>query len=146
MKLYLGCDHAAFDSKEILKNFLSLSHEVVDVGTLVNERCDYPDFASKVAMNVRSDEGSRGVILCGSGIGVSMVANRFKGIRAALCRTVEDAKLSREHNNSNVICVGARINSDEEIQAMIKAWFAEPFGEGRHAGRVAKFEQWGESL
>lgn len=146
MKVYIGCDHAAFEEKEILKNYLiELGHSVEDIGTHVNERCDYPDFASALAKGVSRD-GVKGILLCGSGIGVSMVANRYKGIRAALCRTEQDARLSVEHNNANVLCVGARITPMGEIKAMTDVWFKAEFQNGRHSERISIFTDLGEDV
>lgn len=146
MKLYIGCDHAAFVEKELLKKSLETQGiEVEDKGTYSNDRCDYPDFAGEVAKAV-SKSGGLGIILCGSGIGVSMVANRYRGVRAALCRTPLDATLSKQHNNSNIICLGARINSEEELRDITKAWLDAEFEEGRHTGRVAKFNEIGEPV
>jgi ribose 5-phosphate isomerase B len=146
MKLFIGCDHAAFEEKEQLKNYLvDKGYEIGDVGTHENERCDYPDFASALAVGV-ANEGIKGILLCGSGIGVSMVANKYKGIRAALCRSVKDAELSIQHNNANVLCIGARINSMTEIIAITDAWLSAEFQEGRHAERVAMFNSLGEDV
>lgn len=139
----MACDHAAFEGKEGLKKHLSTNYEVVDLGTDSPERCDYPDYAAKLAKAVQEDPRP-GILLCGSGIGISMAANRYKGIRAALCRTPNEAELSRQHNNANVLCLGARINSPEELIAITEAWFKAEFEEGRHTGRVAKFNELGE--
>jgi len=147
MKVYIGCDHAAFAEKEAVKQFLlDLGHEVEDCGTLVNERVDYPDYASAVAKSILSTPDAKGILLCGSGIGVSMVANSYAGIRAALCRTVEEAKLSRGHNDANVLCAGARLVELETIKEMITAWLETPFEGGRHLDRVNKFVTLGEKL
>lgn len=147
MKLYMGSDHAAFEEKEALKSYLvELGHEVVDHGPENAERCDYPDYASKVAKSVANDSDSRGVLLCGSGIGVSMVANRYKYIRAALVRSGEDAILSRAHNDANVVCLGARITPIEDIKSITKVWLDSPFEGGRHSGRIAKFNELGEEV
>ncbi len=146
MKIYMGSDHAAFEEKELLKSFLKENgHEVIDHGPGSAERCDYPDFASLVAKSVAKDSSSVGVLLCGSGIGVSMVANRYKKIRAALVRNVEEAKLSRAHNDANVLCLGARLTPVAEIKEITKEWLAAPFEEGRHSGRIAKFNDLGEN-
>lgn len=142
-KVFIASDHAAFEEKEIIKNFLKEKVEVVDLGPFSSERCDYPDFAKAVALEVQSGAG-KGVLLCGSGIGVSMAANRFKNVRAALCRSTEDARLSRQHNDANTICVGARISSITEIQEMLKVWLNTDFEEGRHTNRLKKFNGLGE--
>jgi ribose 5-phosphate isomerase B len=144
MKIALGSDHAAFEMKEIVKNLLlSQKFDVIDVGVYNSDRADYPDYAKKVSHEVVT-QNIQGILLCGSGIGVSMVANRFKGVRAALCRAPEDAEMARRHNDANVLCLGARFNSEEEIKNIIKAWFEHSFEGGRHADRIHKFTDLGE--
>ncbi|MBY0415639.1 MAG: ribose 5-phosphate isomerase B [Bdellovibrionales bacterium] len=145
IKIAIGSDHAAYEMKEAVKGLLqSQKFDVVDVGTYSPERADYPDYAKKVCHEVQS-MNIQGILLCGSGIGVSMVANRFKGIRAALCRTPMDAEMARKHNDANVLCLGARFNSEEEIKNIIKAWFDNSFEGGRHADRITKFNDLGEN-
>lgn len=147
MKIYIGCDHAAFDEKQAVISYLKeLGHEVEDCGPYDNERVNYPDYASKVAKEVayKDIDSIRGILLCGSGIGVSMVANRFAGVRAALCRNVEEATLSRGHNNANILCMGARLISIDTMKEMVKAWIEAPFEEGRHSERIALFTDLGE--
>jgi len=147
MKLYIGSDHAGFEEKEALKSYLiGLGHDVVDHGTHSAERCDYPDYATKVAKSVGTDSKARGVLLCGSGIGVSMVANRYKFIRAALVRNEEEAVLSRAHNDANILCLGARITPISEITTITEKWLESPFEGGRHCGRIAKFNELGEGV
>jgi ribose 5-phosphate isomerase B len=143
VKVAIGCDHAAFEGKEELKKYLESQFEVLDQGTFSADRCDYPDYATQVA-KVVVEENIFGVLLCGSGIGVSMVANRYKSVRAALVRTPEEARLSRQHNDANILCVGTRINSNDEIKAIVDAWFEAKFEDGRHTGRIAKFDSLGE--
>ncbi len=144
MKIVIGSDHAAYEMKEVVKNFLhSKNIETHDVGTYSSERADYPDYAIKLA-EVVLRESSQGILLCGSGIGVSIVANRFKGIRAALCRSPYDAEMARKHNDANVLCLGARGNSEAEIKAIVESWFQHSFEGGRHTDRLKKFEQLGE--
>jgi len=147
MKLYLGCDHAAFSEKKLVIGYMEENprdfEQVIDLGTLSDQSCHYPDYAIKVAKKVQEGD-CLGILLCGSGIGVSMVANRFKGVRAALCRTPEEAQLAKQHNNANVLCVGARSNSIDEIKAIIDAWFSAEFEGGRHADRIKIFDQLGE--
>jgi ribose 5-phosphate isomerase B len=142
MKLVVGSDHAAFDGKEMVKNYLKDRFEIVDVGPESDDRCNYPDYAVKLSRKV-NELNTLGILLCGSGIGVSIVANRFKGIRAALCRTPEEAALSRQHNDANVLCLGARINSEEELKKIIDTWFESSFENGRHSDRLAIFENMG---
>ncbi|MFA6236798.1 MAG: ribose 5-phosphate isomerase B [Bacteriovorax sp.] len=143
MKIVIGSDHAAFEMKEFVREFLhSKKIEVVDVGTYSDARCDYPDFARALVKEVL-EKKLTGILLCGSGIGVSIVANRFKGIRAALCRSPYDAEMARKHNDANVLCLGARTNSEEEIKAIIEGWLAHEFEGGRHADRLQKFQDLG---
>ena len=144
MSIYIGCDHAAFEEKEALKDYLvSKEIDVVDCGTFSSERCNYPDYATSVAKRVVGEPGSYGILICGSGIGVSMVANRYQKIRAALCRSVIDAKLSKQHNNSNIICLGARTNTLEELKDITKAWLSSDFENGRHQERIELFNDIG---
>ena len=146
MKLIIGCDHGAFAQKEFLIEELKKDgHEVDDVGTLKDVRCNYTDFAIALCHKVIKGD-CIGILLCGSGVGMSMAANRFKGIRAALCRTTSDAQLSRQHNNSNVLCLGGRVNSNEEIKEITKSWLESDFEKGRHIERLAKFENLGEDI
>lgn len=143
MKIIIGADHAAFEMKEVVKDFLlSLKFEVLDVGTHSQDRCDYPDYAVKLSQEVLKNQ-TQGILLCGSGIGVSIVANRFKGIRAALCRSAKDAEMARKHNDANVLCLGARANSEAEIKLIIESWFLHKFEGGRHSDRLKIFEQLG---
>lgn len=143
-KIAIGSDHAAYEMKETVKRLLLSEHfDVIDVGTHSPERADYPDYAKKVSHEVVS-QNIQGILLCGSGIGVSMVANRFKGIRAALCRSPQDAEMARRHNDANVLCIGARFNTEEEIKNIISAWFENTFEGGRHADRIKKFNDLGD--
>lgn len=144
MKIFMGSDHGAFEEKEELKRYLEANgYEVEDVGTDKNERCDYSDFALILCQKV-VEENCKGILLCGSGMGMSMAANKFKGIRAALCYDMTVAELSRQHNNSNVLCLGGRICSKEEIINITDSWIKAEFEGGRHIERLAKFENLGE--
>ncbi len=146
MKIAIGSDHAAFEMKELLKKFLqSKNIDVVDVGTHSTERSDYPDYASAIAKAV-IDQKISGILLCGSGIGVSIVANRYKGIRAALCRSSYDAEMARKHNDANVLCLGARTNTEAEVISIVTTWLSSEFEGGRHADRLKKFQDLGEKL
>lgn len=145
MKIAFGSDHAGYEEPEpyykpALIAFLeSLGHEVIDCGTDGPESVDYPDFATAVCEKVAGDEAERGVLLCGTGIGMSISANRNAGIRAATCASTEMARLSREHNDANVLCVGRRILSLDECRAIIREWLSHSFSEGeRHVRRVGK--------
>ena len=146
MEIYLASDHAAYEDKEMVKRFLeSKGNKVIDLGTDSPKRCNYPDFAIKLSDEVVRNKG-RGILLCGSGIGVSIVANRFKGIRAALCKSASEAKLSREHNDSNVLCLAGRVSKENELKEMVVAWLEGEFEGGRHAERLAIFENLGEEI
>ena len=139
MKLAVGVDHAAFPLKEELLSFLrALGHAVVDKGTGDAGSCDYPDFAAAVARAVASGECDRRVLLCGTGIGMSIAANKIPGIRAALVGDEKSAELSRQHNDANVFCAGARILPTVRIAELLKIWLSTPFEGGRHQRRLDK--------
>jgi len=146
--IYLASDHAAVQLKKDLVDFCRNSFigvEVLDLGTDTQESCHYPTYASALAKQVQNrKEQAVGILLCGSGIGVSMVANRYKFIRAALCRDVEDARLSREHNNSNVLCLGARNTTRDDACKIVERWMKTSFQGGRHQERIDLFDQLGE--
>lgn len=143
-QLFLACDHAAFEGKEALRSFLSDKYEVIDLGTYSTESVHYPDYAQKLCLEV-TRTGMQGILLCGSGIGVSMVANRFQGIRAALCRDTEDAKMSRLHNDANVLCLGGRRNTIDELKNITDVFLTTAFEGGRHKMRVDLFNKLGQS-
>ena len=139
MKVHIGADHAGFRVKERLKQVLvELGHKVVDAGTDSEDACDYPDFGLKVAKAVGGGKGVRGVLICGTGIGMSMVANREPGVLAACVHDRVTAEMSRRHNNSNVFCAGARIVPAGEIESYLRVWLETPFEGGRHSRRVDK--------
>ncbi len=141
MKYFIATDHAGFAIKENVKQMLhDLGHEVEDLGTDSAERVDYPDFAHKLARAVLANEGSFGVLICGTGIGMSLAANKHRGIRAALCHDAYTAQMARAHNDANVLCFGERVVGLGVVESILKAWNATPFEGGRHAGRVAKLE------
>ena len=145
MKIFLASDHAAVDAKAGLVKMLKAEHEVVDLGPMTTESVHYPEYASKLAKAVVT-ENAMGVLLCGSGIGVSVVANKYKGITAALCRTTSDAELSRLHNGANVICLGARVSTQSDMEAMINTFLAtEPEGD-RHQMRRDMFKDLGSEV
>lgn len=146
MKIFMGCDHGAFEEKKELKRHLEANgYEIEDVGTDKNERCDYSDFALKLCKKIVL-ENCKGILLCGSGMGMSMAANKIKGVRAALCCNAAAAELSRQHNNSNVLCLGGRFCSKEEIISITDSWLKAEFEGGRHIERLAKFENLGEDV
>ena len=142
MKISLASDHAGFQLKESLKTYLQRQgHEVIDVGCNSEERCDYPDYAQKAAKAVAAGKAERGVLVCGSGIGMCMSANKIKGIRAAVLRIEDDAKLSREHNDANIACLGGRISKPAEAQKLLDIFLKTSFEGGRHITRLAKIEK-----
>jgi ribose 5-phosphate isomerase B len=138
-KIIIGSDHGGFLLKSKIVELLTANGlEVNDVGTFDDKSVDYPDYAAKVASAVSKGEYPRGILICGSGIGVSIVANKFKGVRAALCTTVQLAKLSREHNDSNILCLGERVLKEKNALMMVNKWLSTPFEGGRHQTRVNK--------
>ncbi len=139
MRLAIGSDHAGYDLKaEVIELFDELGVEYKDMGTYVNESVDYPDFAHRVAHAVSTGEYEKGILICGTGIGMSIAANKIKGIRAALCHDVFSARVTRQHNNSNVLTIGARVIGSDLAIEIIKTWLGADFEGGRHARRVNK--------
>jgi ribose 5-phosphate isomerase B len=135
----LGADHAGFPLKQDLKQWLLASgFTVVDAGTHSSDSVDYPDFAAAVSRTVTSGEAVRGVLVCGTGIGMAIAANKVDGIRAGVCTDVETARLSRQHNDLNVLALAGRITSREHAIAIVSAWLETPFEGGRHERRLAK--------
>ena len=139
MLIPIGSDHAGYETKQILINYLeSLGHEVKDYGCFSDQSIDYPDYAHPVAEHVESNPGSLGILLCGSGNGISMTANKHQSIRCALCWTNEIAELARLHNDANIIALPARFISSEEAKEIVNTFLTTAFEGGRHATRVAK--------
>jgi ribose 5-phosphate isomerase B len=135
----LGADHAGFALKEDLKAWLiARGHRVLDYGTYGPEAVDYPDYAARVAEAVRAGGAVRGVLVCGTGIGMAMAANKIPGVRAAVCLDVEMARMSREHNDANVLALGARLTAPGRALEILEVWLGTPFAGGRHARRVEK--------
>ncbi len=142
MKIALACDHGGFHLKEVIKSFLEeLSIEYVDYGTYSEESVDYPDFAYRAAKAIVGGEADRGIFICGTGIGISIAANKVKGIRAALCYNVYAAEMSRRHNDANVLCLGGRVLGSELAKRIVKAWLETPFEGGRHKRRIDKISK-----
>jgi ribose 5-phosphate isomerase B len=136
-KIVIGSDHAGFVLKEKLKKFLSSKGLIVaDAGTYSKERCDYPKFAYAVAKKVARGEYKKGILICKSGIGNSIVANRVAGVRAALCYNVKAARLSREHNDSNILVLGSGFVNQKTAQRITDVWLAAAFQGGRHLKRL----------
>ncbi|MCX6076743.1 MAG: ribose 5-phosphate isomerase B [Campylobacterales bacterium] len=141
MKFYIATDHAGIDLKDFTVELLKeKGHEVIDLGPFNKERVDYPDYAIKVSQSVLGDSESQGILICGSGIGMSMAANRHSGIRAALCHDAYTATVARAHNDANILCFGERIIGKGVAESILDAWIAGSFEGGRHVGRVEKIE------
>lgn len=141
MKFYIGTDHAGIELKNWTVELLqSKGYEIEDFGPFTTDRVDYPDYAHKVATAVLENEGTQGILICGSGIGMSMAANRHAGIRAALCHDAYTATVARGHNDANILCFGERIVGKGVAESIIDAWIAGSFDGGRHCGRVEKIE------
>lgn len=143
MKIYIGSDHGAFELKEDLKKSLTAkSYEVFDEGCLNNDPVDYPDIAKSVCTKVLNDKNSRGIIMCGTGIGISMSANRMHGIRAALCTNEYMARMARVHNDANVLCMGGRVVGPELAKSIVDVFLSTEFSnEARHKNRIQKIEE-----
>ncbi|GAK55197.1 ribose-5-phosphate isomerase [Candidatus Vecturithrix granuli] len=138
-RVAIGSDHTTVEHKEILKNYLqSIGYTMVDVGPFSKERVDYPDYAAAVARKVANGDCDRGIMLDGAGIGSSMVCNKVRGIRAALCYNMKTIVNSREHNNANVLTLGGPLHSGAELCEMAKLWLETRFGGGRHWPRINK--------
>ncbi len=141
MLFFIASDHAGFTLKSPIKNLLEqMGHEVVDLGPTNTERVDYPDFANAVCQNVLNHQGSFGILICGSGIGMSIAANRHKGIRAALCHEPYSATMSRAHNDANVLCLGARIIGMGMVENILKSFCEGVFEGERHLLRIKKLQ------
>lgn len=142
MKIAIGADHAGFEVKEKIKKQLDemgISYE--DLGTNSTESVDYPDFGAKVGRAVANGEADEGIIVCGSGIGIAIAANKIKGVRAAQAWNEAAARLARQHNDANVLSIGARVLPENEIPKIVSAWFEAKFEGGRHSGRIEKISE-----
>lgn len=139
LKIAIASDHAGFEEKGKLAAYIyDLGHEVIDLGPDSDDRVDYPDFAASVARTVAEGQADMGVLICGTGIGMAIAANKIPGIRAANVVTPEFARLAREHNDANVVTLSARFVDDETNKSIVDAFFTTEFGGGRHEGRVQK--------
>lgn len=139
MKVAIGADHGGLDLKNVLAEELRGDGvEVIDVGTDKAESVDYPDYAEKVAAMVSGGEADFGVLICGTGIGMSIAANKFRGVRAALCWDIFTARMSRRHNNANILTIGGRVTGPELAKEILRTFLSESFEGGRHARRVDK--------
>jgi ribose 5-phosphate isomerase B len=139
MRIAIGTDHRGFPIRARVIDLLQrLGHEVEDLGTYSGEAVDYPDIAARVARKVSHGEAERGILVCGTGLGMCIAANKFKGVRAAPCHDDLTAEMSRRHNDSNVLCLSADLLGERLIDRMIELWLTTPFEGGRHARRVEK--------
>ena len=137
MKIAIGNDHAATELKFVIKDYVeSLGHEVINFGTDDNESCDYPAFGKAVGEAVVAKDADCGILICGTGVGISIAANKVKGVRAAVCSDVATAHLVKEHNNANIIAFGARIVGQELAKDIVKAYLEAEFEGGRHQRRI----------
>jgi len=147
MKIGIGSDHAGFEIKKFLKeNLKKEGYEVIDFGIEIKKVVDYPDYAYKVAENVSNGTIERGILICGTGIGMSIVANKYPEVRASLCNSIYLAKLAREHNNANILTLGGRIVAKELAWEITKVFLETPFLKGRHLRRIKKIKKIEEKL
>ncbi|MGB9629918.1 MAG: ribose 5-phosphate isomerase B [Thermodesulfobacteriota bacterium] len=141
MKIGLACDHGGFELKEEIKAFLkSINQDPIDLGTFSDVPVDYPDYATLVAEKVSQGELERGILICGTGIGMTIVANKFRGVRAALANDLYSSRYSREHTDANVLVLGGRIVGKGLAKEIVRLWLATPFEGGRHQRRLEKIE------
>lgn len=139
MRIWIGGDHAGFELKKQIKSLLQRSqHRVTDMGTSSTESVDYPDYAAAVAQAVSSGKADRGILVCGTGIGMSIAANKFANVRASLCHDIETARLSRQHNDANVLAIGSRVLDPELALTIVQEWMGMTFEGGRHSRRLQK--------
>ncbi len=142
MRIVIASDHAGFDLKLLITKYLKEKYQIIDLGCNDSTTSvDYPDFAQELAKKIINQEADFGILICGSGIGISIAANRFKEVRAALCHNQETAQLSRQHNDANVLCLGARIVSEADALKIVEAFLNTKFEGGRHIKRVEKLSK-----
>lgn len=138
--IYIASDHAAFEQKEMLKTYLKDRFQVEDLGTHSTESVHYPEYGKKIAEAVLAS-GGRGIAMCGSGIGISIQVNRYKGIRGGLCNDVNDARMTKLHNNANILCLAGRKHPDELLKKMVDTWLTTEFEGGRHQTRIEMLDE-----
>ncbi|MDO9042345.1 MAG: ribose 5-phosphate isomerase B [Desulfocapsaceae bacterium] len=142
MKIAIGADHGGFHLKEIIRVLAEeLGHEVQDLGCYSPASVDYPDLAKLVCEKVEAGTADRGILICGTGLGMSMAANRYLHVRAALCHDHYTARMSREHNNANVLCMGERVIGPGVAEEIVRTWLAVEFSGGRHLGRIELYSK-----
>ncbi|MCS6875424.1 MAG: ribose 5-phosphate isomerase B [Aquificaceae bacterium] len=142
LTIAIGADHAGYPLKEKIKDFLLLkNYRVLDFGTNSTESTHYPLFAREVCLSIQRGESQRGILICGTGIGMSIASNKFKGIRSALCFNEYMARMSRKHNDANVLCLGSRVIGEELAFSIVEAWLSADFEGGRHTQRVELIKQ-----
>lgn len=142
MKIVLAADHGGFELKEIIrKDLAQAGYQVVDAGCFSTDSVDYPDYVEKAVERIDSGECQKGILICGTGIGMAIAANRHRNIRAANCFDMYSARMSREHNDANMLCLGARVLGTAVAQEIVRVWLETEFAGGRHALRLAKFSE-----
>lgn len=142
MKIAIGCDHGGITLKDSIVNYLEeRGVQIEDFGTFGTESVDYPDFAYKVARSVADGKADKGILMCGTGIGISIAANKVNGIRCALCHNTETARLTALHNDSNVLAMGGRVIDNDTAVNIVKTWLDTPFEGGRHVNRINKISE-----
>lgn len=139
-KIFIASDHAAYDQKKMLVQYLDDKFEVIDLGTNSSDSVHYPEFGKKIAKAVLESKG-RGIALCGSGIGISIQVNRYKGIRGGLCNDTDDARMTKLHNNANILCLAGRKHTDDALKDMVDTWLGTEFEGGRHQTRIDMLDQ-----
>lgn len=147
MKIAVASEHRGFRVKDRILSYLrELQHEALDFGPATDEMCDYPDYAAKAARAVSRGEVDRAILIGGTGIGMTIVANKFRGVRAALCYDDLSAQISRSHNDANILCLSVNMSGDGSAPRMIKTWLQTPFEGGRHARRIAQIARFENEL
>jgi ribose 5-phosphate isomerase B len=142
MKVAIGADHGGFDLKQkIILLLKKLNHEIYDAGCHSNQSVDYPQFADAVCESIIAGDSEVGILVCGTGIGMSMAANRNRKIRAANCHNEYTARMSREHNNANILCIGARVLGEAVVEEIIRVWLETEFAGGRHQQRIQQYSE-----
>jgi ribose 5-phosphate isomerase B len=141
MQIGLACDHGGFELKEELKSFLkTIGAEPIDMGTFNEDSVDYPDFGIRIADKISRGELKKGILICGTGVGMTIVANKFRGVRAALANDLYSSRFSREHTDANILVIGGRIVGKDLAKEIVRVWLDTPFAGGRHKRRLEKIE------